>query len=300
MMPPDMTPLNVALIGTGIMGSPMALNITKAGFPLTVHSRTKSKAKPALDAGATWSNSPKAAAQNADVIITILPDTPDVEAAYFGESGLLESLNPGAVAIDMSTVSPDIARRISAKATSLNAEFLDAPVSGGKTGAQAATLAIMVGGNPEALDRARPVLEAVGQTIVHCGPSGAGQLTKLCNQIIVAGNLLAVAEGVHFAKRVGLNPKTTLDVISKGAAASWALENLGHRMLNRDFDPMFMIDLQQKDLRLALDQAYANAAPLPGASLVHQLLTSNQSANEGKQGTQALLKTLERLTNQSQ
>lgn len=285
----------IGLIGTGIMGTPMALNLIKAGFELTIHSRTKAKAQPVIDAGGHWRDSPRELAREVDVVVTVVPDSPDVEAVYLGSDGVRAGLREGSIAIDMSTVSPDMARTVGAAVGERGGSFLDAPISGGKTGAEAGTLAIMVGGKRDTLTRAMPVLEAMGKTIVHCGPCGAGQLTKLCNQIICGLNLLAVSEALVFAERVGLDQTTMLKVVSSGAAGSWAVDNLGTRMERRDFAPMFMIDLQQKDLRIALDAARNTAVPLPGTSLVHQLLTANQAAGEGREGTQALVKTLERL-----
>lgn len=273
----------------------MALNLLKAGFPLAVHSRTRSKAEPVIDAGAEWRDSPCELARRVDVVITVVPDSPDVEAVYLGDNGVCGGLQSGAMAIDMSTVSPQAARRVDAAIRKCGGSFLDAPISGGKTGAQGATLAIMVGGDRETFQRAMPVFQAMGKTIIHCGPCGAGQLTKLCNQIICGLNLLAVSEAMVFARKVGLDPKTMLRVVSSGAAGSWAVDNLGSRMEGRDFAPMFMIDLQQKDLRIALETAGAGPIPLPGTALVHQLLAANQAAGEGRQGTQALLKTLERM-----
>lgn len=287
--------MRVGLIGTGIMGLPMALNLLKAGHELAVYSRSPAKAQPILDSGGRWVESAGRLAEQVDFVITVLPDSPDVESVYLESNGVCGGLRSGTVAIDMSTVSPETARRVSEAVRARGGEFLDAPVSGGKTGAEAGTLAIMVGGDPETLERARPVLAALGKTIVHCGPTGAGQLTKLCNQIICGLNLLAIGEALVFAKRVGLDPSVMLRVVAAGAAGSWAVENLGSRMVGRDFAPMFMIDLQQKDLRLALESARDQRTPLPGTALVHQLLAANQAVGEGREGTQALLKTLERL-----
>lgn len=285
----------VGLVGTGIMGAPMALNLLKAGYEVTVHSRTRAKTEPVVDAGGRWADSPKNLAEQVDVVITVVPDSPDVETVYLGDNGVCAGLKAGTIAIDMSTVSPETARRVDAAVRQRGGSFLDAPISGGKTGAEAGTLAIMVGGDQATFHRAMPVFKAMGKTIVHCGPCGAGQLTKLCNQIICGLNLLAVSEAMVFAKNVGLDQKTMLKVVSSGAAGSWAVDNLGTRMERRDFAPMFMIDLQQKDLRIALDTARQGPVPLPGTALVHQLLTANQAAGQGREGTQALLKTLERL-----
>jgi 3-hydroxyisobutyrate dehydrogenase len=218
-----------------------------------------------------------------------------VEAVYLGPEGACRTLRAGTLCIDMSTIAPEMARRVAGKVGECGGAFLDAPVSGGKTGAEAGILSIMVGGEPGEVERARPVFEVLGKSTVHCGPVGHGQLTKLCNQILCGLNLLAVSEALVFAKRVGLDPETMLKAVSGGAAGSWAVDNLGTRMLARDFAPMFMIDLQQKDLRITLRTAGEGHASLPGTALVSQLLAANQAAGEGREGTQALVKTLERL-----
>ena len=202
---------------------------------------------------------------------------------------------PARCASTCSTISPDSARRVAAALEAKNAAFLDAPVSGGKTGAEAGTLAIMVGGADEDVQRARAVFDVLGRSMVHCGPVGSGQLTKLCNQILCGLNLLAVSEAVVFARRVGLDPAVMLKAVSGGAAGSWAVDNLGPRMLAGDFAPMFMVDLQQKDLHITLRTAAENNVPLPGTALVSQLLTASQAAGEGRKGTQVLVQAVERL-----
>jgi len=285
----------IGLIGTGIMGIPMARNLQQAGYHLHLHSHTRARTGELLAAGARWHDSPAALAAAVELIITIVTDSPDVEQVYLADDGVCSSLGPGTLCLDMTTCAPEVARRVEAEVSSRNGDFLDAPVSGGKTGAEAGTLSIMVGGSPAALARARPVLQVLGKTIVHCGPTGTGQLTKACNQVICALNLLAVSEAMALARAAGLDQETMLRAVAGGAAGSWAIDNLGSRMLRRDFAPMFMIDLQQKDLRLALEAARQAHVPLPGAALVHQLLAANQAAGEGREGTQALLKTLERL-----
>ena len=290
-----MTKVKVGLIGAGIMGEPMARNLLQAGYALRVHSRTKSKAEALLEQGASWEDSPAALADKVDVLISIVTDSPDVEKVYLGPEGVCRNLRPGTLCIDMSTIAPEVARRVAAKVGERGGAFLDAPVSGGKTGAEAGALSIMVGGEPGDVDRARAVFEVLGKSTVHCGPVGHGQLTKLCNQILCGLNLLGVSEAIVFAKRVGLDPGTMLQAVSGGAAGSWAVDNLGPRMLARDFAPMFMIDLQQKDLRITLGTAGEGHTSLPGTALVSQLLAANQAAGEGREGTQALVKTLERL-----
>lgn len=288
----------IGVIGTGIMGAPMARNLLRAGFEVVVHSRTRAKAEALLREGARWADSSRDAAANAHVVISMVSDSPDVERVFLADDGVCAGLKKGALCIDMSTVSPETARLVAAKVEDRGGRFLDAPVSGGKTGAEAGTLAIMVGGAEADVRRAEPVFQAMGKSIVHCGPVGCGQLTKLCNQILCAVNLLGVSEAMVFARKVGLDPGKVLQAVSAGAAGSWALSNLGPRMIARDFKPMFMVDLQQKDLRIALSVAQREAVPLSGAALASQMLASNQAHGEGREGTQAMVKTIERLANQ--
>lgn len=290
----------VGLIGTGIMGEPMARNLLKAGYSLAVHTRTSQKAESLLADGAKWAESPASLAENAEVVISIVSDSPDVEAVYIGLGGVCETLRPKTLCIDMSTIAPETARRVSGEIAKRGGAFLDAPVSGGKTGAQKGTLAIMVGGTEVDVARAKPIFDVLGRATVHCGPVGHGQLTKLCNQVLCGLNLLAVSEAVVFAKRVGLDPEIMLKAVSSGAAGSWAVDNLGPRMLKRDFAPMFMVDLQQKDLRITLRTAADHDVPLPGTALVSQLLAANQAAGEGTDGTQVLVRTIERLAGLSE
>ncbi len=286
---------SVGVIGMGIMGEPMTRNLMRAGFSVSVHSRTKTKAEKLLEEGATWCDSPAALACSCDFVISIVTDSPDVEQVYLGKDGVCEVLKPEALCIDMSTISPQVARQVGEVLEAKGGSLLDAPVSGGANGAVAGTLSIMVGGAEVDVERARPLFEAMGKSIVHCGPLGTGQLTKLCNQILCGLNLLGVCEAFVFGRQAGLELETMLNAVSKGAAGSWALENLGKRMIKRDFAPMFMIDLQNKDLRLVLEAARKSNVPLPGTALVHQLLAVNQAHSGGKDGTQALLKTMEGL-----
>lgn len=285
----------VGVIGTGIMGAPMARNLLRAGYGVHVYSRSRGKAEALLAEGARWADSPGALAGNVDVVISCVSDSPDVEAVYLDPGGVCSNLRAGTLCIDMSTIAPEMARTVAAEVQRRGGAFLDAPISGGKTGAEAGTLSIMVGGERRDVARAGPVFEVLGKSTVHCGPVGTGQLTKLCNQLLCGLNLLAVSEAIVFAKRVGLDPDIMLEAASAGAAGSWAVDNLGPRMVQRDFAPMFMVDLQQKDLRIALSTARELSIPLPGTALVHQLLAANQGAGEGHEGTQALVKTIERL-----
>jgi len=286
---------NIGVIGLGIMGEPMARNLLRAGYRVCVNSRTQSKADRLCSEGAKWMDSPSMLAREVDVVISMVSDSPDVESVYLGPSGVCSGLRDGTLCIDMSTIAPQMAKEVAKEVEKRCGRFLDAPVSGGKTGAESGKLSIMVGGRAEDVTRAQPIFDVLGKLTVHCGPVGNGQLTKLCNQILCALNLLAVSEAMVFARRAGLDPNVMLKAVSAGAAGSWALENLGSRMIARDFAPMFMIDLQQKDLRIALATARENQVSLPGTALASQLLAANQAAGEGREGTQALVKTLERL-----
>jgi 3-hydroxyisobutyrate dehydrogenase len=287
----------IGWIGTGIMGVPMAGHVLEAGYALMVHSRTRAKAEPLVERGAIWAETPEALAADADAVISMVTDSPDVEAVYLGGAGVVRSIRRGALAIDMSTAAPGTARRVAAALGKRGVGFLDAPVSGGSWGAEQATLSIMVGGEAGVLERARPVLELFGKGITHCGPVGAGQATKLCNQILCAGHLVAACEALVFARKNGLDPGKMLGAVAGGAAGSWVVNNLAPRMIARDFAPGFMIDLQQKDLRLVLETARETLACLPATALANQLLTAAQAAGHGKLGTQALIETVDSLNN---
>jgi len=286
----------IGFIGLGIMGKPMAMNLMKAGFELVVYNRTESKMDELIKQGAVGVNSPKEVAEKSDIIITIVSDTPDVEDVILGEQGVIHGVKAGSVVIDMSTISPSVTKKIALKLKEKDADMLDAPVSGGDTGAINRTLAIMVGGEKEILDRCMPVLNAMGKTITHTGINGMGQVVKLCNQILVSVTNMAVSEAVLFAQKSGVDPHTMIEATKGGAAGSWQLANLGPKMVDEDFAPGFMIDLQQKDLRLVLEAASQINLPLPALSYVHQMYTSNQANGEGKEGTQALYKSVKRLS----
>jgi 3-hydroxyisobutyrate dehydrogenase len=225
----------------------------------------------------------------------MVSDTPDVENVILGKNGVIEGIQPDAVVIDMSTISPLATREMAARLKEKKAHMLDAPVSGGEGGAIAGTLSIMVGGDAAILERCRPVLAAMGKTITHIGANGMGQTTKLMNQILVAGNLNAVCEALVFAQKQGVDLDKAIEAVKGGAAGSWQLANLGPRMVKRDFQPGFMVDLLQKDLRLVMEGSDLNKIPLPATALIHQLLDSLEAAGDGKCGTQALVKVVERL-----
>ena len=286
---------SVGFIGLGIMGLPMAGHILKAGYPLTVYNRTRSKTRSLEAAGAAVAASPREVAENSRMIITMVSDSPDVEAVVAGPEGVLEGIRPGSVVMDMSTISPQVERELDEQLRAKGCALVDAPVSGGDVGAQNATLAIMAGGDREAFDRAIPIFETMGKTITYCGPVGSGQLTKLCNQILVAVTLMGVSEALVFAGKNGLDQGVMIEAVKGGAAGSWQLSNLAPRVVNRDFAPGFMVDLIQKDLRLVMESGAAAQAALPASSLVNQLFRTSQARGEGLEGTQALVKVLEQL-----
>ena len=288
----------VGFVGLGIMGAPMARNALRAGFPVTVTNRTLERAKPFGEAGATIARTPREVAERSDIVVTMVTNTPDVEAVIFGPEGVAAGAHDGLLAIDMSTVSPIATREFATRAAANRPPFrtLDAPVSGGEVGAIEARLAIMVGGEESDLKRAMPLFEALGKTIVHIGDHGAGQACKLANQIAVAINNLGVSEALVFAKAQGIDLERTRQVIAGGAGSSWAMQNYAPKMLAGDFRPGFMVDLQQKDLRLVLDNAYSEHVSLPGTSLVHALYTALQQDGGGREGNHALLRVIERLS----
>lgn len=289
-------PEQLAFIGLGIMGGPMAGHLLAAGHNLIVHTRTKARAEELLRRGARWADTPAAAAAQAQIIFICLPDTPDVEKVLLGEQGVLSSARPGLIVVDHSTISPDATRRMNRELSARGIQLIDAPVSGGDSGAKNATLSIMVGGDPAVFERVRPLLAHMGKTITYCGPSGAGQLTKLVNQILVSVTNLAVCEALTFAKASGLDPQKTLDAVSGGAAGSWQLSNLGPKMLAGDFRPGFMITLQQKDLRLALEAARQAGLDLQALNLVHRLFDEAIREGRAPEGTQALFAVVERVS----
>ncbi len=285
----------IGFIGLGIMGRPMARNLIKAGFQLAVWNRSRPGIDELLSEGAAEATGPADVARRSDVVITIVGDSPDVEEIAVGGDGLIEGGHSGLVHIDMTTMSPDVTRRIAERLAEADVEMLDAPVSGGQQGAIDGTLSIMVGGREETLERCRPVLEAMGRKIVHCGPSGAGQTVKLCNQIAVALTNLGMCEALVFAARSGIDPRVMIEAVSAGAGTSWQLENLAPRIVERDFRPGFKVAHQLKDLRLAVEAAEKLAAPLPGTTVTQQLFSALTADGLGDEGTQALVKALEKL-----
>jgi len=285
----------IGFIGLGIMGRGMARNILKAGFPLRVWNRTASRMDELAAEGAGPASSPGDLAFHSDIIITCVSDTPDVEQVLLGEGGVIHGARPGSLVIDMSTISPRATQRIAAHLAERHIHMLDAPVSGGSEGAARGTLSIMVGGDVTQFERALPVFQAMGTTITHLGPIGAGQTTKLVNQILVVGHALAMSEALLFAQAGGVDLRKALEAVSGGAAGSWMLSNRGPQILARDWRPGFTIDLQQKDLRLVLQEADRLGVPLPGTALIHQLYRTLQARGLGHEGNHALIKALENL-----
>ncbi|HTY42484.1 MAG TPA: NAD(P)-dependent oxidoreductase [Thermoanaerobaculia bacterium] len=289
-------PLDVGFIGLGTMGAGMARNLAKAGFPLALATRSAGKAKAfAAEIGARACDSPDAVASAADVVVSCLPDAPEVEEVHLGPRGTLSGARKDAVVIDCSTIAPDAAVSIAARLEKGGVRFLDAPVSGGQKGAIEGTLTFFVGGDAGALERARPVLQAMGKRITHLGASGSGQLGKAVNQVVVADTLLAVSEGIALAQKAGLPLPALHEALLGGAARSWMLEVLGQKMMDRDFKPAFAVKHQQKDLAIVLKTARERGVPLPGAALVHQLLSALEAQGRGDDGTQALLTLYERM-----
>lgn len=286
----------IAFIGLGLMGRPMCLNLLGAGYRVWAHNRSAPAREAVASAGATVPGSAAAAADGADIVITMLPDTPDVRGVVLGEGGVLAAMKPGSVLIDMSTISPAATREIAAAAREKGVAMLDAPVSGGDIGAREGTLSIMVGGESETFARCRPVFEVLGRTINHVGPSGAGQSVKLVNQVIGAVTLLAVSEGLLLAAAAGVDMEKCLAAVSGGAAGSWLLSNRGPQMVARDWRPGFTARLQQKDIELALAMARECGAPLPGTRIVQTLYQALLNRDLGSEGNHALVKALEFLS----
>lgn len=292
----------VGFIGLGTMGLGMARNLARAGFEVVLSNRTAAKAEAlaaelvAAGHAARAVKTPAEVARAVQVIVSCVPDSPEVREVHLGAGGSIEGAASGTIIIDSSTIAAETAREVSAKLAERGVAFLDAPVSGGQKGAIEGKLTFFVGGSAEALERARPVFEAMGKRITLLGPSGAGQLGKAVNQVIVAVNLLAVSEGLAFAERAGLPLGALHEALTGGAANSWALEVLGKKMIDRDFKPAFAIKHQQKDLAIVLDSARKQGTPLPGVGLVHQLLSSLEATGQSEDGTQALLTLYERLS----
>jgi len=285
----------VGFIGLGLMGKPMSKRILKAGYKLVVHNRSQKPVEELVSLGAERASNPREVAEKSDIIITMLPDSPDVKQVILGENGVIEGVKKGNIVIDMSTISPAVEIEIAEELRKKGVEYLDAPVTGSTMGAEAGTLTIMVGGSEEAFNKALPVLKAMGQKIVHMGGNGMGQMTKLCNQIAVSLNLLATCEALLFASKAGLDPKKVIEVIGSGAAGSWQLNNLGPKIVEHDFTPGFKIQHFRKDLRIIREMCEKLNLPLIGVNLVSELTKALENKGMKDEGTQALILVLEEL-----
>ena len=287
---------NIGFIGLGIMGKPMAGNLIKGGHTLFLHSRS-GVPQELTAAGGKACASPKEVAQKADVIITMVPDTPDVEKALFGPNGVAEGLSRGKTVVDMSSISPIETKKFAKRVNELGCEYLDAPVSGGEVGAKNAALTIMVGGNQATFDKVKPVFDLMGKNITLVGGNGDGQTCKVCNQIIVALNIEAVGEALVFAAKAGADPARVRQALMGGFAASRILEVHGERMIKRTFNPGFRIELHQKDLGLALSGARAMGVSLPNTSTAQQLFNACVAAGGAKWDHSAMVRALEKMAN---
>lgn len=281
---------SIAFIGTGVMGKSMAGHLINAGHSLRVHNRTPSKAKELIEMGATACSTPAEASVGASVVISIVGFPEDVESTYLGENGVFSTMAEGGLAIDMTTSKPSLAERIFDEAASRGISALDAPVSGGDLGARSAKLSIMVGGAENAFSRAKPLFDLMGTNVVYQGGSGAGQKTKMCNQIAIASGMIGVAEALGYAKKAGLDPQTVLKSIESGAAGSWSLSNLAPRALKADYAPGFFVKHFLKDLRIALESAEEMNLELPGLQLAERLYCLLNESGSGDCGTQALFR----------
>jgi 2-hydroxy-3-oxopropionate reductase len=289
----------IGFIGLGVMGREMARHLVRAGHEVRAYDMKTEAVEELAREGAVAAASVAEAADGAEVVITMLPDTPQVEKVVLGPGGLLQNPPAGRLLVDMSTIAPTATRRMAAQLAQAGIAMLDAPVSGGPTGAKAAKLSIMVGGSEDAVARARPVLEAMGTTIIHVGESGAGQTVKACNQLICAMNLQAICEAFALGRAAGLDLEKLREVLLGGAASSWMLQNLGPLMLAKDASAGFRIDLKLKDLRLAGELAFELGVPLPGTALATSLYLEARAHGEGGNGNQALFRVYDRLSNQT-
>jgi 3-hydroxyisobutyrate dehydrogenase len=287
----------VGWIGTGVMGRWMCQHLMDKGYKATVYNRSREKAVPLLEAGAAWADAPRQLAERSDVVFAIVGFPPDVREVFLGVQGALAGSRPGTVLVDMTTSEPSLAREIHQAAKAKSVGSIDAPVSGGDVGAKNATLSIMVGGDADTVEAIRPLLECMGKTIVHQGPPGAGQHTKMVNQILIATNMIGVCEALLYGYKAGLDLKTVLQSVGGGAAASWSLNNLGPRIMDRNFEPGFFVEHFIKDMGIALDEAKRMNLSLPGLALANQLYLAVKAQGYGRKGTHALMLALEHLSN---
>ncbi|MBV8677737.1 MAG: NAD(P)-dependent oxidoreductase [Planctomycetaceae bacterium] len=286
----------VGWIGTGVMGSAMCGHLMAAGYHATVYNRTRSKAKPLVDRGASEADSPRAVAEACDVVFTIVGFPEDVREVTLGAGGTLAGARPGTVLVDMTTSEPALARAIFEAAAAKGVHAVDAPVSGGDVGAREARLSIMVGGEAEVVAALNPLFRLLGQTIVHQGPAGAGQHTKMVNQVLIASNMIGVCEALLYGSKAGLDLEKVLESVGSGAAGSWSLSNLGPRMIAGNFEPGFFVEHFLKDLAIALAESRRMKLALPGLALAEQLYRAVEAQGLGRKGTHALMLALARLS----
>jgi 2-hydroxy-3-oxopropionate reductase len=285
----------IGFIGLGIMGKPMARNLMKAGYSLVVHNRSRPSVEELAKEGAQTATSPQEAASRSEALITMLPDSPDVEVVYTGEKGVFTGVKPDTLLIDMSSISPVVARKLTAEAEKRGCDMLDAPVSGGEAGAINAALSIMIGGKAAAVERAMPIFEVLGKNIVHVGEAGAGQVAKAANQIVVGITIEAVSEALVLAKKAGVDPAKVRQVLLGGFAQSRVLDAHGQKMLERNFQPGFRIRLHEKDLKIALATGAEYGVPLMVTGLVAQMMTAMRSMGNGELDHSGLVTLIEEL-----
>ncbi|MFN4257822.1 MAG: NAD(P)-dependent oxidoreductase [Gemmataceae bacterium] len=286
----------IGWIGTGVMGRSMCQHIMNKGYKATVYNRSKDKAQALIDAGAAYAPSPKAVAEQADVIFAIVGFPADVREVFLGPDGALAGCRAGCALVDMTTSEPSLAREIYEAAKAKGVASIDAPVSGGDVGAKNAALSIMIGGDAEDVEAIRPLFECMGKTIVHQGPAGAGQHTKMVNQILISGTMVSMCEALIYAHKAGLDLETVLKSVSTGAAGSKSLDIYAPRLLKGDFEPGFFVEHFIKDMGIALDEAKRMNLSMPGLALVHQLYMALKAQGYGRKGTQALMLALEALS----
>jgi 3-hydroxyisobutyrate dehydrogenase len=287
----------IGWIGTGVMGRWMCQHLMTKGYSATVYNRSREKAKPLTDAGSAWADTPKAVAEKSDVVFAIVGFPADVREVFLGAQGALAGSRSGTVLVDMTTSDPTLAREIAEAAKAKGVAAVDAPVSGGDVGAKNAALSIMIGGDPAVVEAIKPLFECMGKTIVHQGPAGAGQHTKMVNQILISGTMIGLCEALLYGYKAGLDMETVFKSVSVGAAGSKALEVLGPRILKRDFEPGFYVEHFIKDMGIALAEAERMNISLPGLGLVKQLYEAVRAQGLGRKGTQALILALEHLSN---
>ena len=288
--------MKIAFIGMGTMGAPMALNILNAGYDVVVHNRHRDKEKPVVEAGAARAASPAEAAAGADIVITCVSDTPDVRVILLGDNGVIEGAKKGTVVVDMSTISPSATREMGDTLAKKGILMIDAPVSGGSEGAQKGTLAIMVGGDPDDVEKVRPVLEAMGKTITHVGPIGSGQITKAINQVVIAATYLGVAEGMTLGMKAGLDMEKVVAAIAGGAAGSWVLDNRAAFMVKNDYPLGFRVRLHAKDLKIALEAARELGVTLPVSAQVEQIESGLIGRGFGDEDVSAMARSIRELS----